>query len=99
MVENVAQQKWDIQHIDVKSVFLNGNIQKKVYVTQPLGFARDNEECSVYHLHKALYGVRQAPRTWNTKLDITLKDLGFTSSLSEHTWHGEVVSFARGVCG
>jgi hypothetical protein len=65
LVENVAQQKWDIQHIDVKSVFLNGDIQKKVYVAQPLGFARDNEKCSVCRLHKALYGVRQAPHTPN----------------------------------
>ena len=35
-------------------------------------------------LHKALYGLRQAPRAWNAKLDVTLEALGFTRSDSEH---------------
>jgi hypothetical protein len=38
----------------------------------------------VYKLKKALYGLRQAPRAWNTKLDSTLKKLGFRQSPLEH---------------
>jgi hypothetical protein len=38
----------------------------------------------VYKLDKALYGLRQAPRAWNLKLDSTLKDLGFVHSPLEH---------------
>ena len=34
-------------------------------------------------LHKALYGLRQAPRTWNAKLDSTLKRMGFMPSPHE----------------
>jgi hypothetical protein len=39
-----------------------------VYVVQPPGFIVDGQEHRVYKLKKALYGLRQAPRDWNTKL-------------------------------
>ena len=65
--------------MDVKSAFLNGDL-KEEYVRQPPGFAVPGEEGKVYRLRKALYGLRQAPRAWNTKLDATLKEMGFQQS-------------------
>ena len=38
----------------------------------------------MYRLAKALYGLRQAPRAWNAKLDGCLQELGFTQSEAEH---------------
>ena len=34
----VAQNQWMIFHMDVKSVFLNGYLEKEVYIEQPLGY-------------------------------------------------------------
>jgi len=55
--------------MDVKSAFLNGDLKEEVYVRQPPGYAIVGEEGKVYCLRKALYGLRQAPRAWNAKLD------------------------------
>lgn len=57
-----AKNEWEVHHLDVKSAFLNGELQEIVYVKQPEGFVKENEEHKVYQLIKALYGLRQAPR-------------------------------------
>jgi len=62
---------------------LNGDLKEEVYVRQPSGFAIAREEGKVYRLRKALYGLRQASRAWNTKLDATLKAMSFTQSAHE----------------
>ena len=67
-----AAKDWRVHHLDVKSAFLNGELAETVFVRQPLGFAVKGEEHRVLRLHKALYGLRQAPRAWNAKLDTTL---------------------------
>ncbi|WVZ94772.1 hypothetical protein U9M48_040631 [Paspalum notatum var. saurae] len=75
---------WSVHHTDVKSAFLNGELAEEVYVAQPPGFTAAGHEGKVLRLHKALYGLRQAPRAWNAKLDASLHELGFTKSKCEH---------------
>nr|GFB97911.1 ribonuclease H-like domain, reverse transcriptase, RNA-dependent DNA polymerase [Tanacetum cinerariifolium] len=50
---------------------------EEVYVSRPDGFIKTEDKGKVYRLRKALYGLRQAPRAWYTKLDKTLKLLNF----------------------
>jgi hypothetical protein len=69
--------------MDVKSAFLNGDLKEEVYVHQPPGFAIPGKEGKVLRLCKALYGLRQAPRPWNAKLDSALKGMGFGQSPHE----------------
>ncbi|GKF40204.1 retrovirus-related pol polyprotein from transposon TNT 1-94, partial [Tanacetum coccineum] len=51
-----------VYQMDVKSVFLYGEIEEEVYVTQPKGFEDPHFPKHVYKVVKALYGLHQAPR-------------------------------------
>lgn len=63
--------------MDVKSAFLNGELQEEVYVEQPQGFVVEGMEHKVYMLNKALYGLKQAPRAWYSKIDRYFLDHNF----------------------
>jgi len=78
-----ANRGWEVHHLDVKTAFLNGELEEEVYVSQPEGYAVRGKERKVYKLSKALYGLKQAPRAWNIKLDRSLKELGFIKCFSE----------------
>jgi hypothetical protein len=80
-----AQEGWHVHHMDVKSTFVNDDLKEEVYVHQASGFAIPGKEGKVLCLRKALFGLRQAPRAWNAKLDSTLKRIGFMSSPHEAT--------------
>jgi hypothetical protein len=53
---------WAVHHIDIKSAFLNGELEEEVYISQPLGFETLGKEHLVLCLDKALYGLKQVPR-------------------------------------
>lgn len=72
-----AAKGWQVHHLDVKTAFLHGDLKEEVYVSQPEGFEVMGQENKVYKLRKALYGLRQAPRTWNEKLNKVLSELRF----------------------
>ena len=79
-----AKNSWEVDHLDVKSAFLNGDLQEDVYVTQPEGFVKHGKEHLVYKMIKALYGLHQAPQPWYAKLNKFLEILGFTNCPYEH---------------
>ena len=62
-----------------------------MYVAQPEGFEVKGSERKVYKLNKALYGLRQAPRAWNNKLNRILLEFGFEKCSKEHSVYRKTV--------
>eukprot|EP00253_Pinus_taeda_P035620 PITA_35620 len=76
-------QKFKVFQMDVKSAFLNGDLDEEVYIEQPDGFILGNDPKLVCRLKKALYGLKQAPRAWYYQLDKYLHQQGFTKGSTD----------------
>ncbi|GJY89894.1 retrovirus-related pol polyprotein from transposon TNT 1-94 [Tanacetum coccineum] len=63
-IANAATKNMIIYQMDVKTAFLNGDLQEEVFVSQPEEFEDQDNPTHVYRLKKALYGLKQAPRAW-----------------------------------
>ena len=66
--------------MDVKTSFLNGVVEDEVYVEQPLGFETHDQQSHVCRWKKALYRLKQVPRTWYGRIDSFLMSLDFTKN-------------------
>ena len=66
-----------VHQMDVKTAFLNGELEEEIYMDQPDGFVVKGEERKVCKLLKSLYGLKQAPKQWHEKFDRTLTSAGF----------------------
>nr|GEU41407.1 zinc finger, CCHC-type [Tanacetum cinerariifolium] len=58
-----------IHQIDVKTAFLNRELEEEVYINKPLGYVMSGNENKVCKLIKSLYGLKQAPKQWHQKFD------------------------------
>nr|GEZ20126.1 retrovirus-related Pol polyprotein from transposon TNT 1-94 [Tanacetum cinerariifolium] len=61
-ITNATSKNMIIYQMDVKTAFMNGELKEEVYVNQPEGFVDPDHPTHVYHLKKALYSLKQAPR-------------------------------------
>ena len=73
-----AADNMELSLLDIKTAFLNGELEETIYITQPEGYVQDtNLAC---HLNKSLYGLKQAPRAWHNRLHKELELHGYTAS-------------------
>ena len=68
-----------IHQMDVKTTFLNGDLDEEIYMLQPEGCITPGKEHKACKLNKSLYGLKQAPKQWNEKFDNALLKNGFLS--------------------
>ena len=68
-----AARKWPLFQMDVKKVFLNGELSEEVYMKLPPGYSHPlGFPHRVFRLQRTLYGLKQAPRAWFAKFSSTI---------------------------
>ena len=76
-----AQQNYNIHQLDIKTAYLNADLNETIYIKVPEGYNKNKN--GFWKLNKALYGLRQSGRAWNDKLNDTLLELGFKRLISD----------------
>ena len=96
MLALAAHFDYKIWQMDVRMAFLNGELEEEVYMMQPKGFT-SMDESKVCKLHKSIYGLKQASRSWNKCFDKCIKMYGFVKNKEEpcmYKWaNGSTVVF------
>ena len=70
---------WEIHQIDVRTAYLEGDLEEDVYIKCPEGIQGTN----YVKVDKALYGLKQSGRAWYKKLDAKLSSIKFKRSVSD----------------
>jgi hypothetical protein len=79
-----ASMDLEIHQMDVKTAFLNGELEEDIYMDQPQGFVQDGKEHLVCKLKKSLYKFKQSPRAWYQRIDMFFTHEGFSRSQADH---------------
>lgn len=77
MLLMMAEKNLELEHMDIKTTFLHGDIKETIYMEQPEGLQNGNKD-QVCLLKRTLYGLKQSPRQWNKKFNII--EIGFERS-------------------
>jgi hypothetical protein len=97
IIAMVVAKGWSLHQMDVKNVFLHGDLHEEVYMEQPPGYVDQTHPNLVCRLKKSLYGLKQALRAWLEKIGEYLVTSGFQTSDADFslyvkkTDHGVVV--------
>lgn len=89
LISFAINQNLKIHQLDVRSAFLTCPLEDKVTMLPPPGY--EGPSGNIFELHKAVYGLRQAPLVWYKRLSNFLKSIGFKVSVSDPCvyWRGE----------
>ena len=74
---------YEIWQMDVKTAFLNGFLKEELYMMQPEGFVDPENADKVCKLQRSIYGLVQASRSWNLRLDEVIKAFEFIQVYGE----------------
>lgn len=78
LISIINKMNYFTVQMDVKSAFLHGDLNEEIFMLQPPGYVKNPN--LVCRLKKSLYGLRQAPRSWNAKLNKKLNNVKFRQS-------------------
>ena len=87
----VAHFDLELHQMDVKTAFLNGDLEEEVYMDQPQGFETTSKRNLVCRLKKSIYKLKQASRQWYLKFNDTVFSYGFVEMTVDRCIYMKVV--------
>ena len=73
-----------VHQMDVKTTFLNGELDEEVYMEKPEGFVLPGNEKKVCKLTKSLYGLKHALKEWHENVDSVILEYGFQHNIANN---------------
>jgi len=73
----VARYEMELDQMDVKTTFLNGELEENVYMDQPMRFSIAGKKHIVCKLKKSIYGLKQVSCQWHLKFNDSIVSFGF----------------------
>ena len=86
----VAYFDFDLHQMDVKTAFLNGNLEEEVYMKQLEGFSPSEGEHLVCKLNNSIYGLKQASRQWYLKFHEVISSFSFEKNIMDQCIYQKV---------
>ena len=80
----VASMDLELHQMDVKTMFLNGELEEEIYMVQPKGSIVKGQEHKVCRLLKYIYGLKQSSRQWNIRFHNRIKINDFVMIDEDH---------------
>jgi len=77
----VAHLDLELHQMDVKTAFLNGELEEEVYMFQPEGFITEKDQNLVCKLLRSIYGLKQSSRRWYIKFHNVVTSFGFEENI------------------
>ena len=74
----------ELHQMDVKTAFLNGELDEEIYMDQHEGFVLRENETKVCKLLRSIYGLKQASRQWYIRFHNAVISYGFTVIYEDH---------------
>nr|CAN74255.1 hypothetical protein VITISV_039608 [Vitis vinifera] len=76
--------------MDVKTTFLNGDLEEEVYMKQPEWLITNGNDHMVYKLKKSIYGLKQASRQWYLKFHDVISSFSFMENVIDQCVYHKV---------
>ena len=85
LLSMATMRSWPLFQLDIKNVFLHGDLAEEVYMEQPPSFVAQGESGLVCKLHRSLYGLKQSPRAWFSRFSSVVQEFDMIRSAADHS--------------
>ena len=69
--------------MDVKTAFLNRNLEEEVYMIQPEGYTSKEFSEKMCRLQRSIYGLKKVSKSWNMRFDEAIRSYDFIKNEDE----------------